>query len=290
MGSFFLWAVFPYGSGHEKRRREVGDEFENYNEDEHQSHHFQPPPDSNRCVFKAGRRWRNKIRKQRINKWKEYNFLGKHKIDDYLSDDTDDETPSNPTQTPPSSPSRPNKRQATMNSWLSHQQKTSDSQSTTNQRPLPLPQSNVADTVSSTHVNQLTPPSSPPRPTKRQATMNSWLGHQQKTPASQPTTNQRPLLLSQPNVTDTVTSTRINQTSTRQSNMSTWLNQNTQRRPRSQTSPSPEENASPSQQHHEPHRPSSTSPNPRRTPRDLATLNSALASEGSQIFKRRRLK
>ena len=32
---------------HEKRRREVGDEFENYNEDEHQSHHFQPPPDSN---------------------------------------------------------------------------------------------------------------------------------------------------------------------------------------------------------------------------------------------------
>ena len=177
-----------------------------------------------------------------------------------------------------------------MNSWLGHQQKTSASQPTTNQRHLLLSQPNVTDTASSTRVNQLTPPSSPPRPTKRQASMNSWLGHQQKTSASQLTTNQRPLLLSQPNVTDPVSSTCINQTSTHQSNMTTRLNQNTQRRPRSQTSPSSEENASPSQQHHEPRRPSSTHPNPRRTPRDLATLNSALASEGSQIFKRRRLK
>ena len=151
----------------------------------------------------------------------------------YLSDDTDDETSSNPTQTPPSSP---------------------------------------------------------PRSTKRQATMNSWLGHQQKTSDSQSTTNQRPLLASQPNVTSTVNSSRVDQTNTRQATMSTWLNQNTQRRPRSQTSSSSEENASPSQQQHEPRCTNNTHPNPRRTPRDLATLNSALASEGSQIFKRRRLK
>ena len=135
-----------------------------------------------------------------------------------------------------------------------------------------------------------TPPSTPPRSTKRQATMNSWLGHQQQSSDAQSTTSQRPLLSSQPNVTSTVNSSHVDQTNTRQATMTTWLNQNTQRRPRSQTSPSSEENASPSQQQHELRITSSTHPNPCRTPRDLATLNSALASEGSQIFKRRRLK
>ena len=166
---------------HEKRRRDETDdaESEDEDEDEDQSHHFRPPPVKRRCVFQAGRRWRNNLRQKRINKWKSFNFLGKHKVDDYLSDDTDNEASPDSLPTSPSSPPRSTKRQATMNKWLGHQRETSDAQPTTNQQLLSPPQSSSTDADNSSRANQ---------PNRRQASMTNWLNQpaQRRTQSNPP--------------------------------------------------------------------------------------------------------
>ena len=63
---------------HEKRRR---DNSEDEDEEDMQSNYFCRPPANSCSVIKAGRRWKNKLRKQRIKKWKGYDYLDKHKID-----------------------------------------------------------------------------------------------------------------------------------------------------------------------------------------------------------------
>ena len=155
---------------HEKRRRDEidDDDTEEEDEDEEQSHHFRPPPVKNRCVFQGGRRWRNNLRRKRINKWKSLNFLGKHKIDDYLSDDTDNESLSNALPPTPTSPPRVSKRQTTVNKWLGHQRETSDVQSTSNQRLSSLTQPSITDAATSTRAQQSN---------KHQASMTNWLTH-----------------------------------------------------------------------------------------------------------------
>ena len=110
---------------HAKRKRD--DLFED-DAIESQSTYFRTPDEEKRCVYRAGIRWRNNLRRKRIHRWKSLNFLGKHKLESYLEpEDSDDReqtdeslnqqntkrTKSNNTA------SRPQQRQRTLNTWLS---------------------------------------------------------------------------------------------------------------------------------------------------------------------------
>ena len=252
-------------AGHEKRRRDETDDTESEDEDEEQSHHFRPPPVKHRCVFQAGRRWRNNLRQKRINKWKSFNFLGKHRVDDYLSDDTDNEASPDSLPTSPSSPPRSTKRQATMNKWLGHQRETSDAHSTTNQQ-LPSPsQLSSTNADNSSRANQ---------PNSRQASMTNWLNQ----PAQRRTQTNPP-----PSSEDNIQRHR-------QPNppLSSVRSQSFQNRPSPPSNENP--NASASQQQLEPRRIGNIHLNLSRKAQDIARRTAALAAEGSQIFKRRRLK
>ena len=225
---------------HDKRRR---DESRDEDEECMQSNFFRRPPSSACSVIKAGRRWKNKLRKKRIEKWKRHNFLGKHKIENYLSDDSDDESPSNTSSTPatittttaPSNPSRSNKRQATMNSWLG-----------TNRESI---ERNSSPTIQSTQ---------PPQPT---TALNQAPSHTQ-------------------------------QRNTRQASINNWLNQQTRQRTRNNPSPSTEEdrNASPSENQRLELSSSTNNRNNNKFSRWHSRSSLPFTSEGSQIYKRRRLK
>ena len=122
---------------HDKRDRDKFEAESNEDDDESQPHRSRANLPQSQNVFNDGREWRNKIRRKRINRWKNYDFLGKHKVEDYLSDDSDNESQSNPTPTQQNATNpanrnhatRSNKRQATMNKWLGTQK------NSTRQRP-----------------------------------------------------------------------------------------------------------------------------------------------------------
>ena len=208
-----------------------------------QSNFFRRPPSSACSVIKAGRRWKNKLRKKRIETWQRHNFLGKHKIENYLSDDSEDESPSNASTTPatsttttvPSNLSRSNKRQATINSWLGTNRESTER--------------NSSPTIQSAQ---------PPQPAT--------------------TLNQAP--------------SRTQQRNTSQSSINNWLNQPTRQRTRNNPSPSTEEdrNASFSENQRLELRSSTNNLNNNRSSRRHSQSSLPLTSEGSQIFKRRRLK
>ena len=110
---------------HAKRKRD--DLFED-DAIESQSTYFRTPDEEKRCVYRAGIRWRNNLRRKRIHRWKSLNFLGKHKLESYLepedSDDreqTDESLNQQNTQRTKSNntASRPQQRQRTLNTWLS---------------------------------------------------------------------------------------------------------------------------------------------------------------------------
>ena len=208
-----------------------------------QSNFFRRPPSSACSVIKAGRRWKNKLRKKRIEKWKRHNFLGKHKIENYLSDDSEDESPSNTSSTPanvttttaPSNPSHSNKRQATMNSWLGTNRESTEGNS-----------------------SPTTQAAQPPQPTT--------------------TLNQAP--------------SRTQQRNTSQTSINNWLNQQTRQRTRNNPSPSSEDdrNASSSENQRLELSSSTNNRNNNRSSRRHSQSSLPFTSEGSQIFKRRRLK
>ena len=142
-----------------------------------QSNFFHHPPSSACSVIKAGRRWKNKLRKKRIETWQRHKFLGKHKIEDYLSDESDDDSLPNATSTPtttttttaPSIPSRSNKRQATINSWLGTNRESTEGNSSPTIQSAQPPQP-------TTTLNQA--PSRTQQRNTRQASINNWLNQQ----------------------------------------------------------------------------------------------------------------
>ena len=172
--------------------------------------------------------------------WKKHNFLGKYDIEDYLSDESDNEAPST------------------------------------------APQDNV--TVSTTPAVQN-------RSNKRQITMNSWLGTQQDNSNTNQSLNQQTSDATQ-NPIDPSTSANTHQTNRNQSSIAVWMNPAAQQQPRNNRSHSLEDNTNASHlenQRLEP-RSSSNNCNLNRSSQRRSQHNLPLSSEGSQIFKRRRLK
>ena len=96
---------------HKRRRKHEADD----KEDELQSFHFRPPPTDKRCIVTEGQRWRNQIRRKRIQNWRRYNFLGQERRRDELEDENDivDRTP-----TPAQPQTKSKMKQSRMNSWL----------------------------------------------------------------------------------------------------------------------------------------------------------------------------
>ena len=173
-------------------------------------------------------------------KMEENNFLGKHEIEDYLSDESDNEAPSTP------------------------------------------PQDNV--TVSTT-------PAAQNRSNKRQITMNNWLGTQQNNSTTNQSLDQQTSGTTQ-NPIDPSTSANTHQTNRNQPSIAVWMNRAAQQQPRNNRSHSLEDNTNASHsenQRLEP-RSSSNNRNLNRSSRRRLQHNLPLSSEGSQIFKRRRLK
>ena len=95
-----------------KRRREHEADNE---EDELQSFYFRPPPTDKRCLVTERQRWRNQIRRKRIQNWRRYNFLVQERRSDELEDENEtvDRTP-----TPAQPQTKSKMKQSRMNSWL----------------------------------------------------------------------------------------------------------------------------------------------------------------------------
>ena len=144
-------------AGHAKRSRDELDDQDDEDGEEPRSNPLRPPQDKFGKIIRDGKEWRNKIRRKRINRWKQHNFLGKHKIEDYLSDDSETEshpdsppTDSNATNIVPPAQSnttssainsrrttaKGNKKirtQTTMNRWLGNQTNNTQQQRTQQQ-------------------------------------------------------------------------------------------------------------------------------------------------------------
>ena len=87
----FETAIVAAGNAKQSR-----DELDGQNDDEDgeepSPNPLQSPQDRFGNMIRDGQEWRNKIYRKRLNRWKQSNFLGKHKIEDYLSDDSENES------------------------------------------------------------------------------------------------------------------------------------------------------------------------------------------------------
>ena len=220
-----------------------------------------------RTIFQAERRWRSNLCQKRINNWKSYNFLGKHRVDNYFSNDTDNKASPNSLPTSSSSPPRSTKRQATMNKWLGYQRENSDAHPTTNQQLLSPSQSSSTNADNSSRANQ---------PNRRQASMTNWLNQ----PAQKRTQSNPP-----PSLEDNLRRHRQSNSPLSSVGSKSFKRQRANPSPPSNDNP----NASASQQQLEPRRIGNIHLNLSRKAQDIARRTAALTAEGSQIFKKRRL-
>ena len=122
--------------------------------------------------------------------------------------------------------------------------------------------------------------------------MNNWLGTQQNNSTTNQSLNQQTSGTTQPDPTVPTTSANTHRTNRNQSSIADWMNQVAQQPPQNNRSQSSEDDTNASYLENQRLEPRTSSNNCilNRSSQRRSQHNRPLSSEGSQIFKRRRLK